>query len=216
MKALRWIDHNFEPFFMAVSFFLVCGLIFLQVVLRFIFNTGFAWGEEIARFLFVWSVFLSVPYITKNNKHVAIAVLRNILPDKLRRVIAILIDLAVVYFACVLLCSSIKNVQFTTLYQDRATSVDISMNWLFMAPVVGYVLMIVRGMETLIWKILRFKCSFELFTNPAGTYSESWDTFIAQGRNREELKGASHNPATAIEEDKFVKKHFTKKGAIEQ
>lgn len=212
MKLLRWIDHNFEPFFMALSFFAVCGLIFLQVVLRFIFQSGFAWGEEIARFLFVWSVFLSVPYITKNNKHVAIAVLRDIFPDKVKKVVAILVDVAIVYFACVLLISSVKNVQMTMLYRDRATSVDISMNWLFMAPVVGYALMIVRALQTMLWKIRRFNCSFELFLNAGGTYSESWDNIVAAGRNREELKGSAYRVELAAEEAALHEARRNEKG----
>lgn len=212
MKTLKWLDRNFEPFFMAVSFFLVCGLIFLQVVLRFLFHTGFAWGEEIARFLFVWSVFLSVPYITKNNKHVAIAVLRDIMPDKIKKSIAILVDMSIVFFACVLLISSVKNVQFTALYQDRATSVDISMNWMFMAPVAGYALMIIRALETMIWKLRRFNCSFSLFINPGGIYSNSWDICIAHGRNRAELKTLAFDPEIAAEELSLQEKSRRKKG----
>lgn len=191
---------------MAVSFYLVCGLIFLQVILRFLFNSGFSWGEEIARFIFVWSVFLSVPYITRNSKHVAIAVLRDIMPDKVKKITAILVDITVIFFAAVMLYSSIKNVHFTAIYLDRATSLDISMNWLFLAPVIGYALMVIRSVQVLIWKLRRFNCSFELFINPGGAYSESWDIFIAKGRNREELKGHNYSEATAAEEAAFRSK----------
>lgn len=212
MKAIRWLDRNFEPFFMALTFFMTCGLIFLQVVLRFLFHSGFAWGEEIARFFFVWSVFLSVPYITKNNKHVAVSTLRDLMPDKVKKVIAILVDASVVFFAVVLLMSSIKNVQYTALYNDRATAVDISMNWLFMAPVVGYALMLIRAVQTLVRKVVRFNASFELFINASGMYSESWDIFFINAKYRTEMKGVAYNPEIAAEE--IARKN--KKGGVEQ
>ena len=212
MKILKWLDRNFEPFFMSLTFFLTCGLIFLQVVLRFVFHSGFAWGEEISRFFFVWSVFLSVPYITKNNKHVAVSSLRDIMPDKIKKAIAILVDVSIVFFAVVLLMSSIKNVQYTALYNDRATAVDISMNWLFMAPVVGYALMLLRTVQTLLWKVFRFNSSFDLFINSSGMYSESWDIFFINDKYRNEMKGANYNPEIAAEE--LARKN--KKGVVEQ
>ena len=58
-KFLRWLDINFEPLCMTVMFYLMSGLMVLQVILRFAFHTGFAWGEEVSRFIFVWLVFLS-------------------------------------------------------------------------------------------------------------------------------------------------------------
>lgn len=212
MKLLKWLDRNFEPFFMSLTFFMTCGLIFLQVVLRFLFHSGFAWGEEISRFLFVWSVFLSVPYITKNNKHVSVAALRDIMPDKAKKIIAILVDASVVFFAIVLLKSSITNVQYTFLYNDRATAIDISMNWLFMAPVVGYALMLLRSVQTLIWKVVRFNSSFDLFINSSGMYSEAWDVAFIKGVYREEMKGASYNPEIAAEE---AARKAKKKGGAE-
>lgn len=75
-------------------------------------------------------------------------------------------------------------------YNDRATSINISMNWLFMAPVIGYLLMALRGVQGIIWKVRHFQCSYTLFINPSGLYSDMWDIVIAQGRCREELKGA--------------------------
>lgn len=59
-KFLRWLDINFEPLCMTVMFYLMSGLMVLQVILRFAFHTGFAWGEEVSRFIFVWLVFLSI------------------------------------------------------------------------------------------------------------------------------------------------------------
>ena len=53
-KFLRWLDINFEPLCMTVMIYLMSGLMVLQVILRFAFHTGFAWGEEVSRFIFVW------------------------------------------------------------------------------------------------------------------------------------------------------------------
>ena len=51
-KTLRWLDVNFEAILMVLFFSLMILLVTVQVVLRFIFKTGFSWGEEVARLLF--------------------------------------------------------------------------------------------------------------------------------------------------------------------
>ena len=44
-------------------------LVFMQVVLRFVFSSGIAWSEEMSRYLFVWSVFLSIAVAVKQKSH---------------------------------------------------------------------------------------------------------------------------------------------------
>ena len=74
-KTLRWLDVNFEAILMVLFFSLMILLVTVQVVLRFIFKTGFSWGEEVARLLFVWMSFSSFGYLTRNSRHVRVGFL---------------------------------------------------------------------------------------------------------------------------------------------
>ncbi len=47
----------------------------LQVLLRYVFNTSLDWAEDVARLLFVWSIFLAIPLGVKQGSHIAIEVL---------------------------------------------------------------------------------------------------------------------------------------------
>jgi len=44
----------------------------LQVLLRYVFNTSLDWAEDVARLLFVWSIFLAIPLGVKQGSHIAI------------------------------------------------------------------------------------------------------------------------------------------------
>ena len=72
-KTLRWLDVNFEAILMVLFFSLMILLVTVQVVLRFIFKTGFSWGEEVARLLFVWMSFSSFGYLTRGSLCVGVA-----------------------------------------------------------------------------------------------------------------------------------------------
>lgn len=44
----------------------------LQVLLRYVFNTSLDWAEDVARLLFVWSIFLAIPLGIRQGSHIAI------------------------------------------------------------------------------------------------------------------------------------------------
>lgn len=56
----------------------------LQVLLRYAFNTSLDWAEDVARLLFVWSIFLAVPLGVKQGSHIAIELLTLRLPPPTR------------------------------------------------------------------------------------------------------------------------------------
>lgn len=185
-KALKWLDINFEPLCMSVTFYLMAGLITLQVILRFVFKSGFAWGEEIARFIFVWLVFLAIPYAARNDRHIGIEFVRNMFPVPVRKVIMILANLSALLLFGVLLSGAVDVVRHAAQFGDKAQSLSISMNWMHCAPVAGYGLMLVRTLQNTIWKLTHFGSSFELFQNPNGRYSGSSKIFFLPAYQREQ------------------------------
>lgn len=58
------------------------ALVFVQVVMRYAFNTGLPWLEETARYLLIWAGFLGASIATKDRRHIAIdAIPRLFKPD---------------------------------------------------------------------------------------------------------------------------------------
>ncbi|MBE5980302.1 MAG: TRAP transporter small permease [Paenibacillaceae bacterium] len=47
-------------------------LVFTNVILRFIFDTGFAWSEEVARISFIYLVYLGSIEAMRDNRHLMI------------------------------------------------------------------------------------------------------------------------------------------------
>ncbi len=57
---------------MAGALLLMAILVFGNVVLRYLFNTGITWSEEAARFLFVWLTFLGAVGALNENQHLGV------------------------------------------------------------------------------------------------------------------------------------------------
>lgn len=59
-----------------------------QVILRFVFNNSNSWSEELARYLFIWFVYMTASFAIVQWAHIRIEALMNIWPKKVRKYIA--------------------------------------------------------------------------------------------------------------------------------
>lgn len=65
-KAIHWLDEYLEEFLMVVFLIAMTLIMGIQVFSRYILGVSLSWSEEITRYLFIWSAFLSVSLCTKN------------------------------------------------------------------------------------------------------------------------------------------------------
>lgn len=65
-KTVIWLDNYLEEFFMVISLILMTVIMGIQVFSRYVLGSAPSWSEEITRYLFVWSGFLSVAIAQKN------------------------------------------------------------------------------------------------------------------------------------------------------
>ncbi|QSX07703.1 TRAP transporter small permease [Alkalibacter rhizosphaerae] len=167
-KIVSWLDVNFEPIFMTIIFFSMMGLVTLQVILRFFFKMGFSWGEELAKIMFVWLMYFSFSYATRNQRHINITYLTDKLNDTLRKIVMIFVDLAFGFFMAVALLAAFKVTKSASINQDMLVTIKISLNIIYGAGILGFVMMLLRVTQNLIWKIKRIKEPIEVFANEGG------------------------------------------------
>jgi len=187
MKVVSWIDNNFEPIAIALLFYIMTTLVTLQVILRFIFDTGFAGAEEIARFIFIWLMYFSFSYTTRRQSHIKITFLLDKLTQKVRKIVVIFVDFLFLIFSILIFWSAMKICQSVIEFQDRAVTVDISMNIVYGAGFIGFALMIIRIIQGVIWKLKYFSDSIDVFENIGGRYLEK-DNIIAKPMKQDGLE----------------------------
>ena len=85
----RWVN-SFEENAIALILGLMTLITFINVVLRYGFDTGLIWGLEATSFLFAWLVLFGMSYCVKVTAHIGVDALITYFSPGLRRFVALL------------------------------------------------------------------------------------------------------------------------------
>lgn len=64
-KVFYFLEENLEEMLMVIFLSAMAAIMGIQVFSRYILQLSLSWSEEITRYLFIWSAFLSVSLCTK-------------------------------------------------------------------------------------------------------------------------------------------------------
>ena len=82
---------------------LMTMITFINVVLRYGFNTGLIWGLEAVTFLFAWLVLFGVSYAVKVTANLGVDAVINLFGSRIRRVLALIAAAVCIAYAALLL-----------------------------------------------------------------------------------------------------------------
>ncbi len=95
--------NEIEETAIAVLLGLMTIITFINVVLRYGFNTGLIWGLEATTFLFAWLVLFGVSYAVKVTANLGVDALINVFSPSVRRVLALVAGAVCIAYAALLL-----------------------------------------------------------------------------------------------------------------
>ena len=141
MKLLQWFDENFEILILSAALVLMVVIMSAQVFMRKVMGSSLSWSEEIARYLFIWSGFLSISLTLRNNTAIKVEMLTSALPDFFKNITSLLSQLLML----VLFIFMIKvSVDIVLTIDQQSTTLGISMKWIYAAATAGFTLTALR------------------------------------------------------------------------
>ena len=97
---VRTIEQILRAVIAALFLFFV-SITFAQVVLRYGFANSLPWIDELSRYAFIWLVFLSAALVARKGAHIAIDIVEEIAPPRVRIALLALADLSLIAFAAI-------------------------------------------------------------------------------------------------------------------
>jgi TRAP-type C4-dicarboxylate transport system permease small subunit len=129
--------------YITTIFLIIAGLsIFMQVILRYVFNTGFSWTEELARYLVIYISLIGSSIVLKNKDHPRVEMVYELFPPKAKACLDFLFNILILAFLIVLFWQGIENTRFGL--DTRTPALQILWAWPYAAVPLGAILMIIQ------------------------------------------------------------------------
>ncbi|MFD2925612.1 TRAP transporter small permease [Halobacillus naozhouensis] len=132
-KLLKRLDR-IEEFFTASLFLAAVIIILYGVFMRYVFNSPQFGLLEIVKILLPWAIFIGFGRALKENHHIAVDVVYDLLPFQAKRVAAVLSNLLGVGFAIFMFLSGWKMVteELSTGYVSIALGIPTWITYLIL------------------------------------------------------------------------------------
>lgn len=149
LTKLNTILNNFEEYLGVFSLIFTSVLVFIQVVMRYLFNYSIYWSEEVARYIIIWFIFIGSSIAVREKAHATVDLLINYLPQVYKRLFSILAALVSVIFCLLIIISSWKTIGNVVEYGSVTPSLGIPMYIPYLAIPVGSTLMLIRFVQVM-------------------------------------------------------------------
>ena len=152
-KALKWLDDNLEVFLCVILMSVMTILVFVQVVMRYVFHNSLSWSEELARYVFIWLIYLGISYGCKLRKHIKIDAALHLFPKKIQKYVVIIGDIFFFLFALYIVVTGFNYCVAQAAVGKASSALGIPFQYVYSATVVGFGLAAFREVQTIIYRI---------------------------------------------------------------
>lgn len=136
---LKWLDKYFENTITCLLLVIMTIAIFLQVVTRTL-DYSISWSEELARYCFIWLVYIGISFAVAKKSHIKIDAITMLLDKKENKYLSLFADGVFFVFSCVILFKSTQMVMNLYSLGQTSPALGLPMWIVYLAGPVGFAL----------------------------------------------------------------------------
>jgi len=154
--TLRQVVHRAEEGLMAFILAAMTLLTFVQVVLRYGFNSGFIWALEANFYLFSWLVMIGISYCVRVRAHIGVDAAVKLFPQRVRRVVGIIVVALTLVYAGLMIYGSVAYIDRMMIIDIEAEDIPVKRWILSICLPIGFGLLFIR-LLAMAWRIVTGK-----------------------------------------------------------
>ncbi len=157
-RYIPWAERNLEQSLMVVSYLAIGGIIFVEVIRRFVFQQQAPWSSTLPPVLFLIMTWFGCSYNVKLRTHLAFSEFRSNFPRVLQMGCLVLDALLWTGFAWVVFVTSVKMVVSSASNFQYLQGTDNIMVWWFLIAVpLAFTTLVARVLENLLEDVGKFR-----------------------------------------------------------
>jgi C4-dicarboxylate transporter DctQ subunit len=146
---LRALDENAENWLLLVFYCTIVAAIAIEVLRRFGLSYSSVWGEEVARYAFIYLAWVGASAAVRERAHIRIDVLIEFVPPRVKAALYIIADIATLTLAVICVYWSLQPVITSLEFGSVTHGLRVSNAWFLAAVPLGFALMIFRLFQSL-------------------------------------------------------------------
>ncbi|KPL96204.1 MULTISPECIES: TRAP transporter small permease [Vibrio] len=146
---LNWLDKYFENTIAVILLVIMTAAIFLQVVSR-TFDYSIAWTEELARYCFIWLVYIGISFAVSRKSHIKIEAIAMLIDEKEKKYLSLFSDFVFLAFSVVILFKSTQMVANLYYLGQTSPALGLPMWIVYLAGPVGFALTSIRLIQQMV------------------------------------------------------------------
>lgn len=147
---LKALDKNAERWALLVFYTLLVVTMAVEVIRREVFSYSSIWGEEIVRYSFIYLAWIGASAAVRDRGHIRIDVIFNYVSPRMKSLLYIFGDLVMLVIAVLAFYWSFETVAVSWKFGSVSHGLRVSMVWFLMAVPLGFGLMMLRLVQSLI------------------------------------------------------------------
>ena len=116
-----------------------------QIFARYVLNHSLFWSEELARYLFIYLVFLGAAIVLRREGHIQVSFFVEQLSPRLRRAVAVLGDLLLLGFAGIVFIQSVRLAAMVWTVPTAALLIPWTLVYLGIILGMGAMVLVILG-----------------------------------------------------------------------
>lgn len=119
-----------------------------QVIFRYVIAAPLPWSEELARYCFVWIVFLGAAVGLSRGIHLGVDIFVNMLPRRFRHALDLLTSALIAGFSVAVVYASLPVINMNML--QRSPALGVQMSWIYIAIPISMCLIALISVERIV------------------------------------------------------------------
>ena len=173
LQCLRWIDRNLEKVIITICYALMSGIIFVEVIRRFVFHVQAAWSTQIPIYLFLMLVWIGCAYNAKVRTHLTFPELRVRMPYTLQMICLVIDYICWMVLACLVMVFTLEQVEISRMNYAMVLGTELYVWYFYCITPIGWLLVMYRVTQNLFSDIRKFREGAPLVGDAASSNSFS-------------------------------------------
>lgn len=154
-KRIGSIYNYAEEILLVVCIITMVLVVFLQVIMRYVFNNSLSWSEELARMIFIWASWIGISFGQKRGEHIKIILLTDNLRGKAKLIVLFIADICTLAILIVLIIKGYEVMEKISMLGAKSPALYIP-KWVPYASIpISCGLMATRVVKEMVTRFMR-------------------------------------------------------------